>query len=110
MSKISLVDSLKSLSDDHSLFRKFFSHGLLEIELYKPEGVDLQKPHDRDEIYVVASGSSHFTVGAKEYDAVVGDVLFVAAGIEHRFSQFSDDFATWVFFYGPEGGECPQVD
>lgn len=23
----------------------------------------------------------------------------------HRFIEFSDDFATWVLFYGPEGGE-----
>lgn len=107
MSKLSLVDSLKSLTDDRSLFRTFFSHGSLEIELYKPDGVDLQKPHDRDEIYVVASGSSHFTVGTEEYDAIAGDVLFVAAGVEHRFSNFSDDFATWVFFYGPKGGEGP---
>jgi hypothetical protein len=24
----------------------------------------------------------------------------------HRFLEFTDDFATWVFFYGPEGGEA----
>jgi len=23
-----------------------------------------------------------------------------------RFEEFSDDFATWVMFYGPEGGEA----
>jgi len=32
-------------------------------------------------------------------------MLFVPAGVEHRFENFSDDFATWVIFYGPEGGE-----
>jgi hypothetical protein len=31
--------------------------------------------------------------------------LFVAAGQTHRFEDFSDDFAVWVFFYGPDGGE-----
>jgi mannose-6-phosphate isomerase-like protein (cupin superfamily) len=35
----------------------------------------------------------------------VGDALFVAAGVEHRFENFSDDLAAWVAFYGPEGGE-----
>ena len=25
--------------------------------------------------------------------------------IEHRFEDFTDDFAIWVIFYGPEGGE-----
>ena len=34
-----------------------------------------------------------------------GDVLFVGAKVEHRFEDFSDDFATWVVFYGPRGGE-----
>lgn len=34
-----------------------------------------------------------------------GDFLFVPAGIEHRFINFTDDFSTWVIFYGPVGGE-----
>jgi mannose-6-phosphate isomerase-like protein (cupin superfamily) len=34
-----------------------------------------------------------------------GDALFVPAGMKHRFENFSDDFATWIMFYGPEGGE-----
>ncbi len=40
--------------------------------------------------------------------SVLGDrQQFVAAGVEHRFSKFSEDFSTWVFFYGPQGGEVP---
>ena len=35
-----------------------------------------------------------------------GEALFVPAGVEHRFEDFTPDFATWVFFYGPEGGEA----
>jgi hypothetical protein len=34
-----------------------------------------------------------------------GTLLFVAAGRPHRFEDFTADFATWVLFYGPEGGE-----
>jgi mannose-6-phosphate isomerase-like protein (cupin superfamily) len=34
-----------------------------------------------------------------------GDILFVPAGSVHRFINFTADFATWVIFYGPEGGE-----
>ena len=105
MSKLSLKHSLKALSEDNALFRTLFTHGSLEIELYKPVGADHQKPHERDEIYVIASGNSHFTLENDAYDVVAGDVLFVAAGLEHRFSHFSSDFSTWVFFYGPKGGE-----
>lgn len=32
--------------------------------------------------------------------------LYTPAGQVHRFEQFSDDFAVWVAFYGPEGGEA----
>jgi len=105
MTKLSFTDSLKSLRNDDTLFRTFFTHGSLTVELYKPHKVDLQKPHERDELYVVASGKSHFTSGTEDYDVIDGDVLFVAAGVEHKFSNFSEDFATWVFFYGPMGGE-----
>jgi hypothetical protein len=36
-----------------------------------------------------------------------GDLLFVAAGIDHWFEDFSDDLAVWVIFYGAEAGEIP---
>jgi len=28
----------------------------------------------------------------------------------HRFEEFSNDFAVWVFFYGPEGGELQEPE
>jgi len=34
-----------------------------------------------------------------------GSFIFVPAGDIHRFEDFSSDFAVWVAFYGPEGGE-----
>lgn len=37
-----------------------------------------------------------------------GDVIFVPAAMTHRFEDFSEDFATWVVFWGAEGGEIPQ--
>jgi hypothetical protein len=32
----------------------------------------------------------------------------LGAGKPHRFEDFTDDFGTWVIFYGPEGGERPH--
>ena len=51
------------------------------------------------------SGTGFFVNGESRKRFVAGEVLFVPAGAPHRFEDFSDDFATWVFFYGPEGGE-----
>ncbi len=82
-----------------------FEHGSLVAKLYVPRGSDPQTPHSQDEIYVVAQGSGEFVCGGARQEFAPNDVLFAAAGVEHRFEDFSDDFAVWVFFYGPEGGE-----
>ncbi len=80
-----------------------FSSGDVEVEFYEPHDIDRQEPHQRDEIYVIARGSGAFTaVGSREVMFSPGDVLFVPAFVEHRFTQFSSDFATWVFFFGPQ--------
>lgn len=87
-------------------FVTLFRHGSLEVEFYKPDRIDQQQPHSRDEIYVVASGSGEFICGSNRQPFETGEVLFAPAGVEHRFANFTDDFSTWVFFYGPEGGEA----
>jgi mannose-6-phosphate isomerase-like protein (cupin superfamily) len=87
-------------------FMEVFSHGTLTVEIYRPVKVDLQEPHTRDEVYVVISGSGRFMNGKARHPFQAGEVLFVPAGVEHRFLDFTDDFSTWVFFYGPEGGEA----
>ncbi len=89
-------------------FIELFRHGSLRVEFYQPQGVDRQQAHSRDEVYVVASGRGEFVNGTTRAPFEPGEVLFVPAGVTHRFANFSDDFATWVFFYGPEGGEAPR--
>ena len=86
-------------------FAPIFEHGSLQIEIYAPRGVDPQSPHDRDEIYVVVSGSGTFVNGGERTPFAPGDVLFAAAGEVHRFEDFSHDLVVWVFFYGPVGGD-----
>ncbi len=96
-----------ALLDQHpgKEFIELFTHGSLAVEIYRPRKVDRQKPHSRDEVYVIISGTGYFINGENRQAFVPGEVLFVPAGVFHRFEDFSDDFATWVFFYGPEGGE-----
>jgi mannose-6-phosphate isomerase-like protein (cupin superfamily) len=83
-----------------------FAHGSLEVELYTPAGQDPQKPHVRDEVYLIARGTGVFFDGSQRHPVEPGSFVFVAAGQPHRFEEFSMDFAVWVFFYGPEGGEA----
>ena len=90
---------------DGERFATVFEHGSLEIEIYAPRGTDPQKPHTRDELYFVASGSGEFICGETRQPFGPTDILFAAAGITHRFENFSNDLTVWVMFYGPEGGE-----
>lgn len=101
-------DAVQSLGA-HPRFARVFAHGSLEVEIYAPRGVDPQRPHGRDEVYVVIAGHGRFFCAGETRDFAPGELLFVAAGVEHRFIDFSDDFATWVLFYGPEGGEAATV-
>lgn len=87
-------------------FVRLFEHGTLVVEVYAPRGHDPQQPHARDEVYVVASGEGEFVMGDERTRFGAGDFLFVAAGVPHRFENFSEDLAVWVMFYGPEGGEA----
>ncbi len=83
-------------------------HGSLEVRYYAPRGTDPQTPHTRDELYVIVSGRGWFVRGNERVPFEPGDALFVTAGVDHRFEDFSEDFGTWVIFYGPEGGERPR--
>jgi len=80
------------------------ARGDLEVELYAPRGTDEQRPHARDELYLVARGTGRFVCGGSETEFAPGDLLFVPAGADHRFVQFSGDLAVWVVFFGPQGG------
>lgn len=82
------------------------NHGTMEAELYSPVDVDPQKPHDRDEIYVVAKGEGEFFNGEGLVQVKPGSFIFVPAGTPHRFQNFTQGFCVWVFFYGPKGGEA----
>jgi mannose-6-phosphate isomerase-like protein (cupin superfamily) len=109
------------------LSAKLMDHGSMELRWYAPQahlpgGEDPQVPHDRDELYVVVSGTGVFvraeeaapfgddlalSLRGEERVAVApGDALFVPAGTVHRFEAMSADFGTWMIFYGPEGGEA----
>ena len=100
-------EALARLSEvDGRTFVELFEHGSLAVEVYRPQGVDPQQPHTRDEVYVVVSGKGEFVCGERRDPFGPGDALFVAAGVPHRFENFSGDLAVWVMFYGPQGGEA----
>lgn len=105
---------------DH-LSALLMSHGSLEVRWLAQHPDEAQSPHDRDELYVVVSGTGVFVrteeqvpfvepghVGVQGEERITvqpGDTLFVPAGTVHQFEVMSPDFGVWMIFYGPEGGE-----
>jgi mannose-6-phosphate isomerase-like protein (cupin superfamily) len=66
-------------------------------------GLDRQSPHTEDEVYVVIRGRARIAVGAEDAAVGPGSVVFVAAGIDHRFHDIEEDLSVIVVFAPPEG-------
>jgi len=101
MAKLSIADAMTTLTATGSDFARLLEQPSCDVSLYKPVGIDPQKPHVRDELYVIACGSGRFTCEVETEDFGPGDMFFVPAGADHRFTNFLRDFATWVIFLGP---------
>ena len=102
---ISVEEAMQKLGGD-TRFATVLEHGTMIVEIYQPIEKDFQQPHLQDELYVIISGSGNFFNENKTIPFQTGDVLFVPAGVEHRFEDFTEDFKTWVIFYGAIGGEA----
>ena len=104
--KITAEEALKQLLEQTEFpFTVMMKHGSMSIEYFAPQEVDTQIPHKQDEIYVIIKGRGTFYRNGERTSCKKNDILFVPAGMEHRFENFSDDFATWVIFYGADGGK-----
>ncbi len=90
---------------EHSV--SVLQRGTLDVKLSLPTPPNQQTPHAQDEVYVVLRGRGILLHDGERDPFESGDLLFVAAGTEHRFEDFSEDLAVWVVFYGPRGGEVP---
>ena len=64
-------------------------------------GVDTQEPHTEDEVYYVTNGQGEVLVGDESQPVEAGAVIFVAAGVEHRFHSITEDLTLLVVFAPP---------
>lgn len=99
-----LAEIQANLPDDPDVSRVHYAlrHGSMRAGVYAPRGCDDQGPHNQDELYIVLSGTGRFVKNGEDRPFQPNDLIFVEAGAEHRFLDFTDDFATWVVFWGPK--------
>ncbi len=60
--KISTKTALEKLKLTDVKFLELFQYGSLSLEIYKPEGKDLQNPHTKAEVYIIIEGSGTFNL------------------------------------------------
>ncbi|MEV8532298.1 cupin domain-containing protein [Streptomyces sp. NPDC051211] len=63
---------------------------------------DPQAPHRQDEVYFVVSGRASITVGEETTTVARGSVVYVPAGVPHKFHHISEDLKVLVVFSPPE--------
>ena len=97
-----VLSQIPGPNGEHSVSR--LQHGTLNLKLSAPVSPSDETPHDQDEVYIIVRGRG-FLRREKTCDPFApGDALFVPAGAQHQFEDFTDDLLVWVVFFGPPGG------
>jgi mannose-6-phosphate isomerase-like protein (cupin superfamily) len=89
-----------ALDSGDRLYHEFLRVPAMSAGFYRlpAGGVDPQSPHAEDEIYVILAGRAWITVGEEERAVGLGDVVYVAATVPHRFHDISEDLEVVVVF------------
>jgi mannose-6-phosphate isomerase-like protein (cupin superfamily) len=82
------------------LYREFLRVPSMSAGLYvlPVESSDPQKPHHEDELYYVVRGRARFKADSEDREVAAGDTIFVAAEVEHRFYDITEELTVLVFF------------
>jgi mannose-6-phosphate isomerase-like protein (cupin superfamily) len=108
--RVTIAEALAQLPGANGAsFVSVFEHGSLVVEILAPPSSVPLPPHTRDEVYIVARGTGDLLNDGTRVPIHPGDFLFVPAGVEHHFENFTDDLTIWIIFYGPEGGEAADA-
>ena len=69
-----------------------------------PRGRSIRNnPHTEDEVYYVVGGTGQVRIDGEDREVGPGSVIFVGAGVEHRFHSISEDLKLLVVFAPPRG-------
>ena len=100
MEAFEIADLIAQQASGSHSYLEFLKHPSLSVGLYAlpAGGADGQQPHTEDEVYYVVSGRGMFRHADEDRAVQAGSVLFVAAGVEHRFHSISEALSIIVFF------------
>lgn len=98
------------LDPDKHDFAEFFRSATLSLTIaHWPAGsIDDQTPHTEDEVYYVISGRARLAVANEVVEVHAGSIVYVAAGVEHRFHDIDEDVQVMVFWAPPRHANAPR--
>ena len=81
-------------------YREFLRVPAMSAGLYvlSAGSIDPQVPHHQDELYYVVRGRARFRAAGDDTEITAGSLLFVAAEVEHKFYDITEELAVLVFF------------
>jgi mannose-6-phosphate isomerase-like protein (cupin superfamily) len=71
------------------------------LAVWPAGSIDRQRPHEEDEVYYVISGRGQIRVADEDRAVNPGSLVFVAAGVDHRFHDIEEDLRVLVFWAPP---------
>lgn len=83
---------------------RILSHGSFEARWLAPGGAASDWPRPRPEVFVVVRGRGTFFCDGTRESFGPGDMIWVPAGAEHRFEDFTRNLAVWAITYAPDAG------
>lgn len=97
-----LQDLVSRLEQEGGYFIDFLKVRDLEagIIVLRPGKEDTQEPHPADELYYVIEGSGLIELGKGRHTVKKGSIVFVPAGMHHRFYGNSEDLVVLYVFAG----------
>ena len=105
MDVFEMSDLLSQRTDLGQLYLEFFKAPTMSLGVYElaAGSVDPQQPHTEDEVYFVVQGRGEVRIDDADSEIGPGSVIFVAAGVEHRFHSVQEDLKLLVVFAPPRG-------
>lgn len=100
MTTFQTADLLKRRRESGALYCEFLNVPSMRLGIYElAAGSDApQRPHDQDEMYYAISGRARIRVADEDSPVERGSVIFVPAGVPHRFHSITEDLTLLVAF------------
>jgi mannose-6-phosphate isomerase-like protein (cupin superfamily) len=100
MAAFEISDLISQRASSDKRYLEFLRVPAMSMGLYTlpAGGVDPQSPHTEDEAYYIVSGRGQIFVGDEDRLVQPGSLVFVAAGVEHRFHSITEELQILVFF------------